>query len=513
MKKYLEEKYSKMNAEEGERQARRDSLEAKMKSMSLAEKDKNKYRELFNGMEADAVRDERKRISTDDFEPLAVIGKGAYGEVRLVRMKDRQTRTLYAFKSMVKEAMIVKNQVGHVRAERDILTESDNPWIVTLHYSFQDDRNLYMVMDFLPGGDLMALLMKEDTFPEEVTLFYIAELVEAVSYVHSLGYIHRDLKPDNVLLDWKGHLKLTDLGLCKKVDKGSADETISVHMPMVAAVEAASASTLSDSSSSSSSRRSDSPGTGVNTNAPGDEGLGAGMRPTHRERGLAYSTVGTPDYIAPEVLEQTGYGKECDWWSLGVIMYECLVGYTPFYADDPVTTCRQILKWKRFLTLPPEVASSISPPCKSLLMSLLAGADVRCGRNGAAEIRKHVWFDGVEWETLRESPAPFSPDGGRELKHALSRMNTPNLSEAELSNLTTVLTKNFDDFDGGVALTDQIVRGPRAESTGKASSKDDIFVGYTYKRKKDAVRVALSSDVFSWAVPADAQVEGTEKQP
>ena len=143
----------------------------------------------------------RKRLTTDDFEPVATIGRGAFGEVKLVRMRERFSKEVYAMKSMLKEAMIMKNQVSHVRAERDILTASENPWIVTLHYSFQDDRNLYMVMEYVPGGDLMGLLMKEDTFPEEAAKFYIAELVHAVASVHALGYIHRDLKPDNILID------------------------------------------------------------------------------------------------------------------------------------------------------------------------------------------------------------------------------------------------------------------------------------------------------------------------
>mmetsp|Transcript_45842 Transcript_45842/g.127234 ORF Transcript_45842/g.127234 Transcript_45842/m.127234 type:complete len:253 (+) Transcript_45842:225-983(+) len=173
--------------------------------------------DVMDGAAAEAAAGEsRQRVSAGDFEPLTLIGRGAFGEVRLVRKRD--TREIYALKSMVKNAMVLKNQVGHLRDERDLLAAVGDKWIVGLFFSFQDEHNLYMVMEYLPGGDLMALLMKLDTFTEEATRQYMAEVAMAVNSVHELGYIHRDLKPDNILLDWDGHIKLTDLGLCKKID-------------------------------------------------------------------------------------------------------------------------------------------------------------------------------------------------------------------------------------------------------------------------------------------------------
>lgn len=198
---------------------KRKELEEKLGKMNISEEEKDQYRQAFAIVNNEANRDMNKRLTIDDFESLAIIGRGAFGEVRLVRRKDNiRTKEVYALKSMRKDNMISKNQVHHIRAERDILTESENPWIVTLFYSFQDATHLYMVMEYLPGGDLMGLLMKKDTFTETETIFYVAEISKAIASVHALGYIHRDLKPDNILLDWNGHIKLIDLGLCKKVE-------------------------------------------------------------------------------------------------------------------------------------------------------------------------------------------------------------------------------------------------------------------------------------------------------
>ena len=164
------------------------------------------------------IRHEIKRITPKDFTSLKTIGRGAFGEVRLVLKKD--TKQVFAIKSMVKEAMILKKQVNHVKAERDALAEVDNPWITKLFYSFQDKHHLYLVMEFMPGGDLMTLLIRENILTETATQFYVAESVAAVTSIHAMGYIHRDLKPDNFLLDHLGHIKLTDLGLCKKMETG-----------------------------------------------------------------------------------------------------------------------------------------------------------------------------------------------------------------------------------------------------------------------------------------------------
>ena len=198
-------------------------MQLERQMINLPEEKKHNLRRTLEHEEMLIQKESRKKISTADFESLAVVGRGAFGEVRLVRRKGKRddplTGQIYALKSMKKEMMVIKNQVNHVKAERDALAEAhdNNRWLTVLHFSFFDESHLYMVMEFLPGGDLMSLLIKEDTFNESVTMFFMAEAAQAISSVHALGYIHRDIKPDNMLVDARGHLKLTDLGLCKKI--------------------------------------------------------------------------------------------------------------------------------------------------------------------------------------------------------------------------------------------------------------------------------------------------------
>jgi len=203
-------------------------MQLERQMVGIPEDKKQVLRRSLEHEEMLAQKESRKKISPADFESLAVVGRGAFGEVRLVRRASKvrsndEPVQIFALKSMKKEMMVLKNQVGHVRAEREALSKADseNRWLTALHYSFVDDSHLYMVMEFLPGGDLMSLLIKEDTFSESVTRFFMAEAAHAISSVHALGYIHRDIKPDNMLLDARGHLKLTDLGLCKKVGEVS----------------------------------------------------------------------------------------------------------------------------------------------------------------------------------------------------------------------------------------------------------------------------------------------------
>ena len=414
-------------------------------------------------------REEGERLQPDAFEPLALIGRGAFGEVRLVRRTD--TRQIFALKSMLKNAMVAKNQVAHVRAERDMLALSEDPSIAMLYDSFQTSTHLYMVMEFLAGGDLMSLLVRLDTLPEYACKFYIAEIAQALQAVHDHGYAHRDVKPDNVLLGGDGHVKLTDLGLCVRVARQNA-ETPPQHV--------APYSTFTE--------RGDTD--------PASPGFGEEDTPKKRSRELAYSTVGTPDYIAPEVLRpQVGYGFACDWWSLGVIMYECLVGYTPFYADDARRTCRKILDWRRHLALPRDARARLSTRCVSCLAALLADAPDRLGgARGLQDFQRHEWLRDVEWAQLRARPAPYAPAGGAGVAALLEELAVVRLDDARAEGLISAVTANFDGVAVGAAAAwgssqSGPARARRAPGSAAATPKppsvpDDAFLDYTYRRRR-----------------------------
>ncbi|GMF15448.1 unnamed protein product [Phytophthora fragariaefolia] len=513
-KAYLEQKYAAMKREREESRERRNTLEQQMAALRLTERKKEQYRQELRSKELQSLRHQRKRLAVGDFQPLAVIGRGAFGEVRLVRKRD--SGEIFALKSLEKSAMVLKNQVGHVKAERDILAsaDQDNDWLVTLHYSFQDDHRLYMVMEYLPGGDLMGLLMKEDTLTEPTTRFYAAEMVLAIQSVHDLGYIHRDMKPDNVLLDAHGHLKLTDLGLCKKMDSRVDLLPVSQHAmdPQQAVAAAAAAAT-----------RGGGGGNSVDASR---------SKPFSRNRQVAFSTVGTPDYIAPEVLAQKGYGKECDWWSMGVILYECLVGYPPFYADEPVQTCRKIVNWRQSFGFPPEAIARLSPQCMDFIRRLLCNSEDRLGTGSVDEIKQHPWFHGVDWTSLRSIQAPYiPPGGGPQFDYILDQlqMNNPDQCGSQYQELVRQITSNFDEFTepcelpapapvqasamGQVPPAARMggVNGPAhgVMAVGQANGSElpqafgpdgkpltfNKFIGYTYKRKPP-VRMALNDGLF-----------------
>ncbi|KAF8934697.1 camp-dependent protein kinase catalytic subunit [Dissophora ornata] len=283
----------------------------------------------------------RRKFNLDDFRIHRTLGTGSFGRVHLVQ--SRYNSRFYAMKVLKKTEVVRLKQVEHTNNEKMILERVEHPFLINLWGTFQDVRNLYMVMDYVVGGELFSVLRKSQRFPEHVARFYTCEVLLALEYLHSHAVIYRDLKPENLLLDSMGHIKITDFGFAK-------------HVP----------------------------------------------------QNMTWTLCGTPDYLAPEIIQSKGYGKAVDWWSMGVLMFEMCAGFPPFYDEDHIKLYGKIMAGKV------KYPSHFTPALKDLLKRLLtADLTKRYGnlRGGATDIKNHVWFEGVNWDQVysRQIEAPYRP--------------------------------------------------------------------------------------------------------
>ncbi|CAH0478130.1 unnamed protein product [Peronospora belbahrii] len=259
----------------------------------------------------------RRSYSLEDFEILATLGTGTFGRVRLVQLKDGGS--FHALKILKKSEILRLQQLHHIKCEVDILSRINHPFIVNYQGHFQDERRLYLVLEYVQGGELFSYLRRQGRFQDHVACYYASQLVMAMSYLHAQHIIYRDLKPENLLITSKGSLKITDFGFAKIVE----DKT--------------------------------------------------------------WTLCGTPEYLAPEIIQSKGHGKSVDWWALGVLIYEMLAGYPPFYDENPFGIYQKILDGKV------EFPKHIDSKAKDLIKKLLSQDRTKrlgCLRGGSEDVKK-----------------------------------------------------------------------------------------------------------------------------
>lgn len=290
---------------------------------------------LYSGLDVTKFR-------IDEFELIRTLGTGSFGRVFLAKRKEDPNGTPVAIKRLKKSVLIRQKQVDHILSERKILGSISHPFLVEFVGSFKDDRYLYIILEFVPGGEFFTHLRKTRRFENEVARFYAGQVACIFEYLHSKNIIYRDLKPENILVTREGYLKLTDFGFAKYIEFRT------------------------------------------------------------------YTLCGTPEYIAPEVLLNKGHGKPVDWWTLGILIYEMIVGYPPFFDDEPMGIYQKILAGK--IVFPRFFDRSAKSLVKRLLTHDL-GKRYGNLRDGAEDVKRHRWFDGFDWEELQKKKmaAPYKP--------------------------------------------------------------------------------------------------------
>lgn len=441
-KHFLEQNFQNYFNEARKCRQRHVEFKNNLQNGSYTKKEKKNLKTQFVQAESNLKRAYRRNLNVNQFIKIKLIGQGASGDVWAVKhVLDNKT---YAMKVIKKSDLVSKNQIINILSERDILIHPNNEWSVQLYYSFADAEYLYYVMEFLPGGDLMNLLIKRNVLTETETRFFIAETLLAINNFHMNGYMHRDMKPDNLLLTKDGHIRLIDFGLSTKKDRDSD--------PLIKLID---------------EFPDDIQGFYDNRNENG----------SHRRRSQVYSLVGTTDYIAPEVLLGQPYNQNVDFWSIGAIMYEMLFGYAPFAAETARETAFRIVKWRQTLEFPSN--PPVSSDAVDLIKKLLCEAEQRLDFES---IKTHPFFIGIDWNNLQQTKSPYIP---------------PIRGELDMSNFDDFVPKHMDNvrFEENANENKLRRRNTISHSLSAVDELVDVaFLGFKYSKKPTNLSV---DDFFS----------------
>ncbi|KAH8811495.1 serine/threonine protein kinase-like protein [Xylogone sp. PMI_703] len=400
----------------------------------------------YTGRERANLRKRRVRLRQGDFQILTQVGQGGYGQVYLAQKKD--THEVCALKVMSKKLLFKLDEVRHVLTERDILTNAQSEWLVRLLYSFQDEKSIYLAMEYVPGGDFRTLLNNTGVLANRHARFYIAEMFCSVDALHQLGYIHRDLKPENFLIDSTGHVKLTDFGLAAGMLAPQKIESMRIKLEKVGE-------------------------TYVPFGKPMDQRTVAERREGYRsmrdrEVNYAKSIVGSPDYMAPEVLKGDEYDFTVDYWSLGCMLFEALTGFPPFAGSTVDETWKNLKHWREVLKRPvwEDPSYFISNRTWNFITSCITSRSKRFST--IKEVYAHQYFAEVDWAAIRQTRAPFVP---------------------ELDSETDA--GYFDDFSNEADMAKyKEVHDKQAALENMADREDPmskhLFVGFTFRHRKPA---------------------------
>ncbi|CBX95897.1 similar to TPA: Serine/threonine-protein kinase cbk1 (EC 2.7.11.1) [Plenodomus lingam JN3] len=523
-----------------------------------------------------------KGVHVSNYDIVRVLGKGSFGVVRLVREKSehsgnlrgdnslltpidkvadaegqpispiRKVKQVFAMKVIRKSDMLRNSQEGHLRAERDFLVASENSrWVVPLVSAFQDNNNLYLVMEYMMGGDFLGLLLREDILDENVAKWYLAEMILCIEEAHRMNWIHRDVKPDNFLITASGHLKISDFGLAfdghwthnqtyYNEQRYGLIRDLDLHV-QGDAQDIEEEKVHQDAYYTFDLINGGQSGRGHDTRQDIANGPIIDWLNRTQRRQFAKSVVGTSQYMAPEVVRGENYDGRCDWWSIGIILYECLYGCTPFFCENRQATKARILDHRRWLRFPPDQRyarpnidrvplMAVTRNAMDLMMRLLEERQDRLsakryrendwilrdksvgarrtrnlnttGRivfpNDAEDIKAHPFFRNIQWSTLHMTRPPFVPrvhggqpitkyfDDEAEIMSASDHLDSSSYEVADFDGIPTVCVA---DILGDEAQT-PTPESALAKSQVPIPAYEQVYKGFQKirRRKKEKKR-------------------------